>query len=83
MEWGLIIMETAKIFENGRSQAVRLPKKFRLPGNEVVIQRLGHAIMLVPKEDIWETFMNGINEFTDDFMNKGREAEIVTVREAL
>lgn len=80
---GLIIMETAKLFENGRSQAVRLPKKFRLPGNEVIIQRLGNAIMLVPKENLWETFVSGINEFTDDFMPNGREAEIKTVREAL
>lgn len=76
-------METAKLFENGRSQAVRLPKKFRLPGNEVIIQRLGNAIMLVPKENLWETFVSGINEFTDDFMSNGREAEIKTVREAL
>ena len=72
-------METAKLFENGRSQAVRLPKKFRLPGNEVIIQRLGNAI----KENLWETFVSGINEFTDDFMPNGREAEIKTVREAL
>lgn len=76
-------METAKIFENGHSQAVRLPKKFRLPGNEVIIQRLGNAIMLVPKENLWETFVAGINEFTDDFMPNGREAEIATVREEL
>ena len=76
-------METAKLFENGKSQAVRLPKKFRMPGTEVVVQRLGHAIILVPKEDVWETFMNGLNSFTDDFMPKGREAEISVVREAL
>lgn len=76
-------METAKLFENGKSQAVRLPKKFRMPGTEVVVQRLGHAIMLVPKEDVWETFMSGLNSFTDDFMPEGRTKEIPTVREAL
>lgn len=76
-------METAKLFENGKSQAVRLPKKFRMPGTEVVVQRLGHAIMLVPKEDVWETFMSGINSFTDDFMLNGRNKEIPTEREAL
>lgn len=79
----LIVMETAKLFENGRSQAVRLPKKFRLPGNEVVIQRLGHAILLVSKEDIWETFTSGINSFTDDFMAEGRAAVIDVERETL
>lgn len=76
-------METAKLFENGRSQAVRLPKKFRLPGSEVVVQRLGHAIMLVPKENVWETFMSGVSGFTDDFMADGREAETASLREEL
>ena len=76
-------METAKLFENGKSQAVRLPKKFRMPGTEVVVQRLGHAIMLVPKEDVWETFMSGINSFTNDFMPEGRVPEITAERETL
>ena len=40
-------METAKIFENGRSQAVRLPKKFRFNTDEVVVQQLGAAVLLV------------------------------------
>ena len=43
-------MEVAKIFETGRSQAVRLPKKFRFDSNEVLIQRLGDAVVLVPKD---------------------------------
>lgn len=76
-------METAKLFENGKSQAVRLPKKYRMPGTEVVVQRLGHAIILVPKENVWETFMSGINSFTDDFMPEGREGEISAMRETL
>ena len=42
-------MELAKLFENGRSQAVRLPKKYRFSGDEVIIQKLGEAIMLIPK----------------------------------
>ena len=59
-------METAKIFENGRSQAVRLPKKFRFDTDEVVVQKLGAAVLLVPKDEIWNTFMEGIEGFTDD-----------------
>jgi antitoxin VapB len=66
-------METAKIFETGRSQAVRLPKKFRFDTDEVVIQQLGNAVILVPKESLWLTFMNGINSFSDDFFEQGRE----------
>jgi antitoxin VapB len=43
-------MQTAKVFMNGRSQAVRLPKEFRFQCDEVVVKRVGDAIMLFPKE---------------------------------
>lgn len=76
-------METAKLFENGRSQAVRLPKKFRFEGDEVVVQRLGQAVMLIPKEAAWQTFLDGLTGFTDDFFQDGRESEAPTVRESL
>ncbi len=76
-------METAKIFENGRSQAVRLPKKFRFSGEEVLVQRLGQAVMLVPKEECWQTFLNGINSFSDDFLEDGRISEDQAEREVL
>ncbi len=76
-------METAKIFENGRSQAVRLPKKFRFSGEEVLVQRLGRAVMLLPKEECWQTFLNGINSFSDDFLEDGRISEDQAEREVL
>lgn len=41
---------TAKLFKHGRSQAVRLPKEFRLPGTEVRVSRVGHKIVLEPLE---------------------------------
>ena len=66
-------MDTAKIFENGRSQAVRLPQKYRFNADEVVIQRLGDAVLLVPKESLWNTFMDGVNSFTEDFFENGRD----------
>jgi antitoxin VapB len=53
---------TAKIFKNGRSQAVRLPKEFRLKGNEVSIRKEGEKIILEPlektqwAEGFWEIF---------------------------
>jgi antitoxin VapB len=59
-------MEMAKVFENGRSQAVRLPKKFRFKVDEVIVQQLGDAVLLVPKESLWQTFMDGLNGFTSD-----------------
>ena len=76
-------METAKIFENGRSQAVRLPKKFRFNADEVVIQQLGAAILLVPKESLWQTFMDGLDSFTDDIFEDGRNQGVHNERESL
>jgi len=76
-------METAKIFENGRSQAVRLPKKFRFNADEVVIQQLGAAILLVPKESLWQTFMDGLDSFTDDIFEDGRDQGVQNERESL
>ena len=66
-------MDSAKIFENGRSQAVRLPQKYRFNADEVVIQRLGDAVLLVPKESLWNTFMDGVNSFTEDIFENGRD----------
>ena len=68
-------MYTAKLFPNGSSQAVRLPKELRLAGTEVYAQKIGETVMLVPKEKAWETFLEGISEFTDDYF------EIVEKRE--
>jgi antitoxin VapB len=41
---------TAKLFKHGRSQAVRLPKEFRLPGTEVRVRRVGRGVLLEPME---------------------------------
>lgn len=76
-------METAKLFVNGQSQAVRLPKEYRFSGNEVYIKKVGHAVMLFPKEHAWETFLNGLNSFTDDFFADGRNQGVQRSRETL
>lgn len=76
-------METAKLFVNGQSQAVRLPKEYRFTGNEVFIQKVGNAVMLFPKEKAWEIFLNGLNSFTDDFFADGRNQDVQTPRDDL
>ena len=76
-------METAKIFENGRSQAVRLPKKFRFNVDEVVVQQVGEAVILVPKESLWQTFLEGLDSFTDDIFEDGRDQGVQKERELL
>jgi len=66
-------MQTAKLFVNGRSQAVRLPKEFNFKGTDVFIQKVGESVILFPKDRVWETFLSGLNGFTADFMENGRE----------
>lgn len=65
---------TAKIFKHGRSQAVRLPKEFRLPGKEVRVRRLGNGILLEPMEfdvDAWFARLDKYRHIP--FMEDGRE----------
>lgn len=65
-------MDTAKLFKNGRSQAVRLPKAYRFSGEKVYIKRMGKSIVLMPEEDSWESLIESTAAFSDDFM-KNRE----------
>ncbi|MCL1865129.1 MAG: type II toxin-antitoxin system VapB family antitoxin [Spirochaetes bacterium] len=65
-------MQTARLFINGRSQAVRLPKECQFKGKNVYIQKIGEAVILFPCEKDWEIFLNGLNGFSDDFMSEGR-----------
>lgn len=60
-------METAKLFKNGQSQAVRLPKKYRMTGDEVYIKRQGDAIVLLPKEKSWTPLFDSLEHFAKDF----------------
>ena len=62
-------MQTAKIFINGRSQAVRLPKEFRFSGNAVFIKKIGNMVVLLPKDDPWAPLINSLDQFTDDYMD--------------
>lgn len=76
-------MMTAKIFENGRSQAVRLPKECRFSGEEVAVNKIGDIVMLMPKENKWSGFLNSLNLFSEDFMSDGRKDNIPQEREQL
>ncbi len=62
-------METAKLFQNGQSQAVRLPKEFRFQGDKVYIKRMGNAVVLLPYHDSWQSLFESLDHFSDDFMN--------------
>ena len=76
-------MDTAKLFENGRSQAVRLPKAYRLPGKEVRIWRDGSRIVLEPLPERWDSLLAALEEFSDDFLSEGRQQPLMQEREGL
>ncbi|MCL2654432.1 MAG: type II toxin-antitoxin system VapB family antitoxin [Coriobacteriia bacterium] len=59
-------MMTAKLFQNGKSQAVRLPKEYRFARDEVCIRKVGDLVVLFPQDRAWDIFMQGIDTFTDD-----------------
>ena len=63
-------MKTAKLFQNGQSQAVRLPKEFKLEGSEVYIKRVGRGLLLMPKDDPWASLLGSLEKFSEDFLEE-------------
>jgi antitoxin VapB len=67
-------MDTAKLFRNGRSQAVRLPKQYSLPGTEVYVKKLNKVVVLIPKDvDPWQSLVESLDKFSKDFYDFGRD----------
>ncbi len=75
-------MKIAKLFQNGQSQAVRLPKEFRIQGKEVFVKKIGMIVILIPKNNPWQPFLNSLKNISDDFM-KEREQPKQQKREDL
>ena len=76
-------MMTAKVFKNGRSQTIRLPKECRFSSDEVVVNKIGDIVILLPKQNKWDSFMRAVDMFSDDFMADGRARDIVQEHEAI
>lgn len=74
-------MKTAKIFQNGQSQAVRLPKEFRFESNEVYIKKMGNAVVLIPIKNSWQSLFDSLDKFSDDFMNTREQPKELQKRE--
>ncbi|RYY79177.1 MAG: AbrB/MazE/SpoVT family DNA-binding domain-containing protein [Moraxellaceae bacterium] len=75
-------MEHAKIFQSGRSQAVRLPKAFRFAGEEVAIKHFGNGVLLLPINQPWQMLEESLHEFESGFQLE-REAQQDQEREEL
>ena len=75
-------MKEAKLFKNGQSQAVRLPREFRFNEDHVFIKREGNVVLLIPASGAWSTLVDSLSGFSDDFM-EGRNQPSVQRRGGL
>ncbi len=77
-------MKTAKLFRNGRSQAVRLPKAFRFEGNEVYIKRVAGGVLLISKnKSIWDLWEKNLMKYDEPFMTEKNQPKLQQKRESL
>lgn len=60
-------MQTAKIFKNGDNQLLQLPEGMHFSGDEVYIQQTGSSFLIVPKDKVWENFLEALDEFPEDY----------------
>ncbi len=70
------MMITASLFKNGSSQAVRIPKEFRFKGERVEIKKIGNCILLIPIGSSWDSFIDSLDEFSEDFMEERKQPEL-------
>lgn len=69
-------MNTARLFQSGRSQAVRLPKEFRFTGTEVVVRHFGNGVLLLPVDDPWATLEAALANFEPGFVMQREQPEL-------
>ena len=75
-------MNTAKISTDGTHQIVILPDDFKMVGTEVYIKKVGNAIVLIAKDNPWQSLLESLEQFSDDFMTT-RDQPPLDIREAL
>jgi antitoxin VapB len=68
-----VVVKIAKVFKSGNSQAVRIPREFKIEEDEVEIRREGKALVLEPRKRSWTSLFESLDKFTDDFMEEGRK----------
>ena len=62
-------MNTAQIGTDGTHQIVILPEGFKMSGTEVYIKKVGGAIILIDKDNPWQSLFESLEQFSDDFMS--------------
>jgi antitoxin VapB len=69
-------VKTAKIFQNGQSQAVRLPREFRFDDTEVFIKKCGNVVYLIPRSNSWDSLIGSLQKFSPDFMEERLQPQL-------
>ena len=77
-------MDTAKLFINGRSQAVRLPKRYRFEGKEVYVKKIDQGVLLIPKDNtVWDVWEKNLRKYKKPFMTERNQPVDQQIRDGL
>jgi len=75
-------MLLTKTFMSGRSQAIRLPKEYRLPDEDIYLNMIDGVLMAIPKSRLWDVVEASLSKFTEDFMlDRGKDVPDLRVGE--
>ncbi len=74
-------MTTTKVFQNGNSQAIRIPSEMRTDRKEFIIRKIGEGFIIYPVNDPWFPVKQVIGTFPDDFMNDREQPSLSDIPE--
>ena len=74
-------MDTAKVFTSGNSQAIRVPKRFRINSNRVFIRKFGKGLLIEPASEDNATWLKKLNEFPSDLFKDRNQPDKPEIRE--
>lgn len=70
------VVREAKLFMNGRSQAVRLPADCRFEGDSVYVKKWRGSVILLPKDNPWQPLLDSLGTFSPDFLETRVQPEV-------
>ncbi|MBD2483025.1 antitoxin [Planktothrix sp. FACHB-1365] len=73
-------MDTAKLLKNSNEQTLVLPEEYQFSGDEVYLKKVGNVLILIPKDHPWQSLVESLNLFSEDFM-ESREQPPLEIRE--
>ena len=72
---------TTRVFQNGNSQAIRIPQNLRTEKKEFYIRKIGDIFIAYPTDDPWAPARQAIGSFSDDFMNERNQPSVDEIPE--